>query len=46
MAEKPLQTPESIVKDNALEILVTNPEEIEIGTEDGGLLIDLSLIHI
>ena len=40
MAEKPLQTPESIVKDNALEILVTNPEEIKIGTEDGGLLID------
>ncbi len=40
MAEKPLQTPESIVKDNALEILVTNPEEIEIGTENGGLLID------
>ena len=40
MAEKPLQTPESIIKDSALEILVTNPEEISLETEDGGLIID------
>jgi hypothetical protein len=40
MAEKPLQTPEAIVENSPLEILVTNPEEIAIGTEDGGLLID------
>ena len=40
MAEKPLQTPEAIVEDSPLEILVTNPEEVAIGTEDGGLIID------
>lgn len=40
MAENPLKTPEAIVESSPLEILVTNPEEVAIETEDGGLLID------
>jgi hypothetical protein len=40
MAEKPLQTPDKIVKDSSLEVLVTNPEEVAVMTEDGGMIID------
>ena len=40
MADNPLKTPEAIVESSPLEILVTNPEEVAIETEDGGLLID------
>tara|TARA_R100000654_G_scaffold32712_2_gene57700 strand:+ start:3131 stop:5569 length:2439 start_codon:yes stop_codon:yes gene_type:complete len=40
MADNPLKTPEAIVESTPLEILVTNPEEVAIETEDGGLLID------
>ena len=40
MAEKPLQTPEKIVKDSPLEVVVTNPDEVALLTEDGGMIID------
>mgnify|MGYP003115813005 CR=1 FL=1 len=40
MAEKPLQTPDKIVKDSSLEVLVTNPDEVAVMTEDGGMIID------
>jgi len=40
MAEKPLQTPEKKYKDSPVEVLVTNPDEVAIATEDGGLIID------
>ena len=40
MAEKPLQTPEKKFKDSPVEVLVTNPDEIAIATEEGGLIID------
>ena len=40
MADKPLQTPEEIAKDSPLEILISNPDELAIATEDGGMLID------
>ena len=40
MAEKPLQTPEKIVEDSPLEVVVTNPDEVAILTEDGGMIID------
>ena len=40
MAEKPLKTPDKIVKDSPLEVLVTNPDEIAVLTEDGGMIID------
>ena len=40
MAEKPLQTPEKKFKDSPVEVLVTNPDEVAIATEDGGLIID------
>jgi len=40
MAEKPLKTPDKIVKDSPLEVLVTNPDEVAVLTEDGGMIID------
>ena len=40
MAEKRLQTPEKKYKDSPVEVLVTNPDEVAIATEDGGLIID------
>ena len=40
MAEKPIQTPEEITKDTPLEILISNPDELAINTEDGGMVID------
>ena len=40
MAEKRLQTPEKKFKDSPVEVLVTNPDEVAIATEDGGLIID------
>jgi len=40
MADKPLQTPEAIVEGSPLEILVSNPDEVSIATEDGGMIID------
>ena len=40
MADKPLQTPEETVKGTPLEILVTNPDEVAVATEDGGMVID------
>ena len=40
MAEKPLKTPDKIVKDAPLEVLVTNPDEVAVLTEDGGMIID------
>ena len=40
MADKPLQTPEATVEGSPLEILVSNPDEIAITTEDGGMIID------
>ena len=40
MADKPLQTPEETVKGTPLEILVSNPDEVAITTEDGGVIID------
>jgi len=40
MADKPLQTPEAIVEGSPLEILVSNPDEVAITTEDGGMIID------
>ena len=40
MAEKPLQTPEKIVEDSPLEVVVTNPDEVALLTEDGGMIID------
>tara|TARA_R100001443_G_scaffold52535_1_gene64228 strand:+ start:2138 stop:4579 length:2442 start_codon:yes stop_codon:yes gene_type:complete len=40
MAEKPLQTPEKIVKDSPLEVLITNPDEVSVMTEEGGMIID------
>ena len=38
MAEKPLQTPEKIVEDSPLEVVVTNPDEVALLTEDGGMI--------
>ena len=32
MAEKPLKTPDKIVKDSPLEVLVTNPDEVAVLT--------------
>ena len=40
MADKPLQTPEVTVEGSPLEILVSNPDEVAINTEDGGMIID------
>ena len=40
MAEKPLKTPDKIVKDSPLEVIVTNPDEVALLTEDGGMIID------
>ena len=40
MADKPLQTPEVTVEGSPLEILVSNPDEVAITTEDGGMIID------
>ena len=40
MADKPLQTPEATVEGSPLEILVSNPDEVAITTEDGGMIID------
>ena len=40
MAEKPLQTPEKLVKDSPLEVLITNPDEVSVMTEEGGMIID------
>ena len=40
MAEKPLRTPEKLVEGSPLEVVVTNPDEVAVFTEDGGLIID------
>ena len=40
MAEKPLRTPEKLVEGSPLEVVVTNPDEVAVLTEDGGMIID------